>query len=105
MEFGCSWNRMHSLELQSPFHQVKGRGRVNQSRTNENYSECWLIKLKATFKISAKKKKVLANVPPLSYFFVNLAPGLILISDKSRNARIPQVSVGAVALQVRKKQK
>lgn len=66
MEFGCSWNRMHSLELQSPFHQVKGRGRVNQFRTNENYSECWLIKLKATSKISEKKD--LANVPPLSYF-------------------------------------
>lgn len=36
---------------------------------------------------------------------VNLAPGLIPILDKSRNIRIPQVIVGAVALQVRKKQK
>lgn len=65
-EFGCSWNRMHSLELQSPFYQVKGRGRVNQSRTNENYSECWLIKWKGTFKISAKNH--LANLPPFCYF-------------------------------------
>lgn len=30
MEFGCSWSRMHSLELQSPFYEVKeGEGWIS----------------------------------------------------------------------------
>lgn len=66
-ELSCSWNRMQNLGLQSLFHQVKGKGRVNQSRANENYSERLLIKPKGTF--FAEIWKDLANPPPFCYFY------------------------------------
>lgn len=92
-ELSCSWNRMQNLGLQSPFHQVKGRGRVNQSRENENYSERLLIKPKGTFFL-LRFEKIWLILCHSVISIVDLVPGLIPIPDKSRNAGIPQVVVG-----------
>lgn len=84
---------MQNLGLQSPLHQVKGRGRANQSRANENSSVCLLIKPKATF--SAERfEKIWLVLRHSVISIVDLVPGLIPIPDKSRNAGIPQVAVG-----------
>jgi len=96
-ELSCSWSRMHNLGLHSPFHQVKGRGRVNQSRANENSSECLHVTPKGFF-FFAENWKDLANLWLILHHsvisVVSLVPGLSPIPDKSRNAGIPQVAVG-----------